>query len=129
MGLSVRSFSRSTNAIAIVHEVPRTLPDKYPFPMGAGMVSSCSRAGADELAAYVDSRLGVPVIDETGLKGSFYYTIRSQWPAGPSRAEVSDPNLPALPTALEDQLGLRMESRRGPIKVLVIDSIQPPTEN
>jgi len=114
---------------AIVGELRRTFPDRYPFPMGAGMVSSCSKAGVEALAAYLDSRLGVPVIDETGLTGSFYYTIRSQWPAGPSRAEVSDPDLPALPTALEDQLGLRLEPRKGPITVLVVDSAQPPTEN
>jgi len=44
---------------------------------------------------------------------------------GPS----NDPNLPALSTALAEQLGLKLESRRGPVEVLVIDSVQRPTEN
>jgi len=75
------------------------------------------------------------VIDATGLKGSFYFFIRSQFVSLPPdlaarvRATSNDPNLPALSTALAEQLGLRLESRRGPVDVLVIDSAQEPTEN
>jgi uncharacterized protein (TIGR03435 family) len=43
---------------------------------------------------------------------------------------LSDPSeLPALSTALNEQLGLKLESRRGPVDVLVIESVQQPTEN
>jgi len=115
---------------ALVNELRKKFPEKYPFPMGAGMVSDgCVKGGVDGLANYLDNRLGVRVIDATGLKGGFYFTIRSQWPAGPSRAEVNDPDLPALPTALEEQLGLKLEWRQGPVEVLVIDSVQLPSEN
>ena len=68
-----------------------------------------------------------PVIDATGLTDSFYFTIRSQSAALIGRAANTDSDPPALSTALEEQLGLRLQSRRGPVEVLVIDSAQRPT--
>jgi uncharacterized protein (TIGR03435 family) len=114
---------------AIVNELRRKLPEKYPTPMG-GMISGCSSVGLDSLATLL-SLEGTPVIDATGLTGSFYYTLRSQFSPVPEallgRPNTHDPNLPALSTALEEQLGLRLQSRRAPIEVLVIDSVERPT--
>ena len=49
--------------------------------------------------------------------------------AGVSRCIAADPSGPALTTALQDQLGLKIESAKGLVEVLVIDSVQKPTEN
>jgi uncharacterized protein (TIGR03435 family) len=72
-----------------------------------------------------------PVIDKTGLKG--LYDIKLQWDrdaglnANPAAASaVSGPSLPA---ALEEQLGLRLQSAKGPLPVLVIDSVERPSDN
>jgi uncharacterized protein (TIGR03435 family) len=111
-----------------VNKLRREFPEKYPTP-GGGMVGGCSSMGLGDLATLL-SIGGTPVIDATGLTGSFYYTIRSQLSlaaAFTGRTANVDPNLPALSTALDEQLGLKLESRRGPLDVLVIDSVQEPT--
>jgi uncharacterized protein (TIGR03435 family) len=74
-----------------------------------------------------------PVVDETGLTGEFDLDVIFQPEGvagalvGPPPAAVSD--APGLTTALQDELGLRLESRRGPLDVLVVDRIERPTEN
>lgn len=73
-----------------------------------------------------------PVIDATGLAET--YDIRLVFAsAGPVRGSPNpqaDPEAPELFTALTEQLGLKLESRRGPVLVLVVDSgLQQPTEN
>ena len=117
---------------AAVGELRRKSPEKYPTPAGGGMMSGCSSNGVNVLADYLTLMLGDSYIDATGLQGSFYHTIRAQWPAravtGLGRP-ANDPDLPALSTALEEQLGLKIESRRGPVEVLVIDSVERPTAN
>jgi uncharacterized protein (TIGR03435 family) len=100
------------------------------------MTAMCSEPGLSMLADMLSLGLETPVLDATGLKGAFYYSFRSQFRILPAAVSAlgahlpeSDPNLPSLATALEEQLGLRLESRRGPVDVLVIDSVEPPTEN
>jgi uncharacterized protein (TIGR03435 family) len=43
--------------------------------------------------------------------------------------EMTNPSCPTIFIAVEEQLGLRLEPKRGPIDVLIIDSVQQPTEN
>jgi uncharacterized protein (TIGR03435 family) len=118
---------------AIVNELRKKFPEKYPPPVGNGMMSSCSSPGLSQFADLLTVGLDTPVIDATGLTGAFYWTLRSQFRGIPpvlnARVGSADPNLADLATALGEQMGLELESRRGPIDVLVIDSIQPPSEN
>jgi uncharacterized protein (TIGR03435 family) len=75
---------------------------------------------ADVLAREVDR----PVRDLTGLDGK--YDIRLEFT---ERMAVGLPSqsAPELFTALTEQLGLKLESARGPVEVLVIDSVERPT--
>lgn len=119
---------------AVVNALRQKSPEKYLSPIGnPGLISGCAGPGLTQFVDLLTMGLGTPVIDDTGLTGSFYWALRSQFRAVPAafaaRAPAADPNLPDLATALSEQMGLRLESRRGPIDVLVIDSIQPPTEN
>jgi uncharacterized protein (TIGR03435 family) len=74
-----------------------------------------------------------PVINETGLEGEFDLDVIFSPEGlggalvGPPPASVSD--APSLETALRDDLGIRLESRRGSVEVLVVEKIERPTEN
>jgi bla regulator protein blaR1 len=79
-----------------------------------------------------------PIQDRTGLQGDFDFELEwtpDQMPAGrdgaPSPGALPPPPTdgPSLFTALQEQLGLKLESTRGSVDVLVIDSVERPTEN
>jgi uncharacterized protein (TIGR03435 family) len=65
-----------------------------------------------------------PVVDETGISGAFDFTL--EWSPDQNAADGG----PSLFTALTEQLGLRLEKRKLPVSILVVDSMsQTPTEN
>jgi uncharacterized protein (TIGR03435 family) len=83
------------------------------------------------LATLLSAQAGRPVVDKTGLTGNWDYNLEFAAARGIANSPdaPSDP-APDLITAVRDQLGLRMESKKGPIEVLVIDHIEMvPTEN
>jgi uncharacterized protein (TIGR03435 family) len=80
------------------------------------------------ITRFVENNVGQVVTDRTGLSGTFNmdldFTRRlSQAPAGDQPADSA----PSIFTALQEQLGLKLESTRGPVEVLVIDSVEQPT--
>ncbi len=83
-------------------------------------------------------RLGRPVIDKTGLKGAWYvklrYTTDDGSPSGMGigRIDPTQPGFEAGPsifTAVQEELGLKIDSSQGPVDTLVIDSIARPSLN
>jgi uncharacterized protein (TIGR03435 family) len=80
------------------------------------------------LAAFI-SRFGMgPVVDKTELSG--FYTFRMRWqPEGNLSAESVDRIGPTLTTALEEQLGLRLQSQKVPVEYVVVDHIEKPDFN
>ncbi len=115
----------------VLNELRRTSPEKYPTPGGGGMMSGCSSMGLGRLADLLSSVENVPVIDATGLNSSFHYVIRSRATVVGAFLGTNNrnPNLPSLSTALNEQLGLKLESRNARFDARVIDSVQAPTEN
>ena len=74
--------------------------------------------------------LDQPVIDKTGLTGK--YTFELKWDDSlPSAAQsaAAEPNEGSIFTALQEQLGLRLESQKGPTKILVVDGAERPSKN
>jgi hypothetical protein len=109
---------------------------RYQLRLGRGSMEGC----AVELRFFVESlsqQVGRTIVDKTGLKG--LYNINLQWTpetppqnnsASPTEAAPPiDANGPSIFTAIQEQLGLRLESTKGPVEVLVIDSVQKPSEN
>ena len=81
----------------------------------------------DRFAKYVSNVLVQPVVDETGLKDSYSFVIEYENPR-PGR-EDKESTLPTLFTALTETLGLKLEPRKVPIDVVVVDHAEQPTEN
>jgi uncharacterized protein (TIGR03435 family) len=116
-----------------------------PPPPSSGFAPPCggmNRPGAvaidsgtlARLAGYLAGELNTMVVDRTGLKGLF--NARLTWtpdqpPSGsfePSLPAI-DPNAPSIFTAVQEQLGLKLQRTIGPVDVLVIDRIEHPTKN
>jgi uncharacterized protein (TIGR03435 family) len=120
--------------------------DGYPAVTGTGMAVMYNKARIvhpkqtmEALAMTLSSQVGRPVADATGLSGKFDITIF--WDTGSSRrsspdgttplAGASDPDAgPSLMVAIQEQLGLKLESKKGPVEILVVDHAEKvPTEN
>lgn len=85
-------------------------------------------ATMEQLAVTLAGQLRAPVIDETGLKGN--YDFRVSWVFDtPFGGFQPDPNIPTIFTALERDLGLKLEAGKGPIPVHVIRRVSKPTAN
>jgi uncharacterized protein (TIGR03435 family) len=79
-----------------------------------------------ELAHTLSARLSTAVTDQTGLTGRYDIDLRFA-PDSLSRAEPSE--WPVLMRAIQEQLGLRLQSSKAPVEFLVIDRIERPSEN
>jgi len=93
-----------------------------------------------QLIPMLSRTLGRTVVDKTGLTGKF--DISAHWtpdqaqmmqalPGGapPGMQPQFDPNGPSIFTALQEQLGLKLESQKGPVDMIVIDHVERPSEN
>lgn len=108
--------------------------------IGPGSFSGGSVSMA-QLATSLSGFVQRVVLDRTGLTGDYDLDLSytpDQTPQGLGPAVPPpgapplppiDPNGPSIFTAVQEQLGLKLESQRGPVAVLVIDSVEPPTED
>ena len=95
------------------------------------------QASVAEFVRVLANVLGRTVIDKTDLNGSFDFdlpfapdTELEGLPGGPALPISADPNTGAtIFTAIQEQLGLKLESTKGAVQVIVIDGIQKPSEN
>jgi uncharacterized protein (TIGR03435 family) len=68
-----------------------------------------------------------PIVDRTGLKGFYNFTLR--WAPDDGAPPEGDVAAPSIFTAVQEQLGLKLESTKAPVQVLVIDNLERPSEN
>jgi len=91
------------------------------------------RISMETLAVALTRLLGTPVIDQTNAKGRYSFTLewtpeaRSQ--AVPESAQSGGPTGPSLDEVIAQQLGIKLERKKLPIEVIVIDRAEKPTEN
>lgn len=122
---------------------PQLRADGYPIPppgnqrwmaiMRDKAVMRGHNETAAQMAAAFSGQVGSPVTDATGLTGTYDYTI--YWSAsnrGLSTATPATPDVegPSLFDALQEQLGLKLEAKKGPVQVLIVDHVESsPTQN
>jgi uncharacterized protein (TIGR03435 family) len=119
---------------------PPSLTD--PVQCGMRMLPGNITAGSvtlSQLAQPLSNFLQRIVVDRTGLAGNFDFNLkwtpdqlpqgRGDPPPGAPPFPAIDPNGPSLAAALQEQLGVKLESTRGPVDVLVIEKIEHPTED
>jgi uncharacterized protein (TIGR03435 family) len=111
------------------------------------------QVGTDFLVQSLAQMLGRTVLDQTGLKGTYDFELtfapesgRGGVFGGPGdgappppppgagpglikEPPPADPNGPTIFTALQEQLGLKLESQKGPVDIIVIDHVEKPSEN
>ena len=99
-------------------------PEVHAGGSSQGRVIECRRFTMRSITAMLGTQLKEPVVDRTGLTGTYDFTIQF------NLDNSTEPDAyPSLPTALEEQLGLKLESAKGPIDTLVIDHVARPSDN
>jgi uncharacterized protein (TIGR03435 family) len=96
---------------------------------GRGVATGQAASMAD-IANILQAFAPGPVVDKTGLTGKYDFTLKCAPPApASSESEVSDPAECSIFTALQEQLGLKLEKSTVHIDYIVVDHIERPTEN
>jgi uncharacterized protein (TIGR03435 family) len=104
------------------------------FAMGPGTISA-GGVTFSQTARTLSGQVRQIVLDKTGLSGAFDFDLR--WtPEQPAQAKAADAGLPpadpngaAIFTALQEQLGLKLEAQRGSVEMVVIDRAEQPSED
>jgi len=98
----------------------------------AGVQSTCghmtgTHALMSNLTLYLSRQLNRPVLDRTGLTGRYNFEL--SWTPELAPCPDSADNAPSIFTALREQLGLRLESVKGPVETIVVDGAERPSED
>jgi uncharacterized protein (TIGR03435 family) len=114
---------------------PNGLPSL--FFAGLGNLPARNATMADFAGVMQNAVLDRPVVDQTGLPGRYYFTLK--WTPDESQfvgmgvtmpPPATDPAAPPdLFTAIQEQLGLKLEPTKAPVDVLVIDRVEKPSAN
>lgn len=133
------------------YKPPERLPDSPPAPGGPPQQGILMNGPGKLTMTYVDlglfadilsRNLRQVVINKTGLTGKYDFTL--QWtpeegqgsllprgpnPGGNDGAPPPESNGPSLFTAIQEQLGLKLESQKAPMDILLIEHVEKPSEN
>jgi uncharacterized protein (TIGR03435 family) len=123
--LPVYALSVGRNGTKLSQSPPR---ETTGFDVGTGKLTAYGVTMA-ELADELSRRLDRPVIDKTGIRGRFDFSLQYALIDSQAKPVTVDVSLPDILTAIQEQLGLKLESTKAPIEVLVIESAQKPKPN
>jgi uncharacterized protein (TIGR03435 family) len=146
-GLTVHRESRELPVYAM--SVPKGGPKLKESAIDPAVAASARRGGGVQMSmgmiaahectipyflSMLSRQLGRTIIDRTGLTGNYDFTLR--WsPDNGATAASNDPagtqadSLPSIFSAVQEQLGLKLESTKAPADVLVVDHLERPSQN
>lgn len=117
--------------------LPTLPPGTREFTIRSGVCTI--RANAEplsQLASMLSTQLGRIVLDQTGMKGTYNFELQFAVETGPGGAPLPPAQrgtgaeaAPSLFSAIQEQLGLRLESTKAPVETIVIDHIEEPSVN
>jgi bla regulator protein BlaR1 len=83
------------------------------------------------LVNQLSQQLGRTVIDKTGLTGTYDFTLKWTPDAGTQAPDsaTAEQSGPSIFTAVQEQLGLKLQSAKGPVEMIVIDHVEKPDAN
>jgi len=139
-------FHRETRELPVYALMVGKNGPKMEVSQTQGRANSMTRLGRGEIDAQgmsmaqlvqtLSLSVGRTVIDKTGLDGN--YNFKLEWMPEPGQMigpgergapPPVDPSLPSIFTAIQEQLGLRLEAQKGSVEIFVIDSASKPKEN
>ncbi len=119
-----------------LHPMPEYAAGKPPDPFEGRVFVSMEGKGTSaltgrgvstaQLAETLSATLGTLVLDQTGMTGNYYFGFKFLSVQNNPSDEVEGST---IFSALQDELGLKLEKQKGPIEVLVIDHVERPSEN
>jgi uncharacterized protein (TIGR03435 family) len=128
--LSVAKGGPKLKESAIDPSVPASARRGGGIRMSMGMISA-NECTIPYFLSMLSRQLGRTILDRTGLTGNYDFTLR--WMPDNGTSASSDgaqaDALPSIFTALQEQLGLKLESTKAPASVLVIDHLERPSQN
>jgi uncharacterized protein (TIGR03435 family) len=86
----------------------------------------CRRISMQRLTQTLGAKMGRTVVDRTGLDGDFDFNLKF---ADEGPATSTDTSGPDFVTALQEQLGLKLEPTKGPVEIIVVDHVQRASAN
>jgi bla regulator protein blaR1 len=105
------------------------MPEPHQIVLWGSREVSMTRL-ANWIAVTPPRNLGRPVVDQTGLKGKFDFTLEWQWTSGSGDTDAqADQSGPTVEEALKQQLGLKLQPTHAPVIVLLIDHVEQPSPN
>jgi uncharacterized protein (TIGR03435 family) len=133
-GPGLKPTTQDCAAAAAAAQRPGAAPPGTPGQPFCGIAGSPGRvrfAGlpAASFPAAFSAPAGRMIVDRTGLAGSWDFDLVFAPEARGPDAPPADPNAPSFFTAIQEQLGLKLEATKGPVDVVVIDSIEKATED
>jgi len=106
---------------------PNGVPDENDSQNNGLVTMRVTNMSMGELAMIFQFFLDRPAVDQTGLAGRYDFQLK--WTVDESRAPADGSAPPGLFTAIQQQIGLKLEAVKAPAEVLIVDEVKRPSEN